>query len=436
MKAAVTQNAKSLLNIVVDSMDQGLLVVSADLTVPILSVRATELIDLPRSFADNPPPFPEILAYQVKVGAITAAYMKSSINTFILQGDQMTETHTYTRKTATGRWLDVHTTPLPQGGFVRTFTDQTERHTIAAAKEQSENNYRSLFENAAVGIYRSGVDGIPLRINPELVALIGYRDEEHMLRDLADVATECYVDSKRLNKFREILHRDGRITEFESEVYRHPNRERIWVSESAWVVRDEDGNNAGYEGTVVEVTERKKLESLINHAAHHDALTGLPNRASFNQMLDDAMASRKQFFLAYLDLDGFKAVNDTYGHGLGDDLLVAIASRFRNSLRVEEPVFRMGGDEFAIILFSDDLDQANKTLSRLVTAIEVPFRLGEILVEIGFSAGIAASDPSVRPLDILHQADIGLYRAKEVDGSAISYEGPITPAVEQFRNSA
>jgi hypothetical protein len=120
----IDNDADEHLNIAFNSMDQGLIVVRADLTVPILNVRATELADCPRGFADTRPNFREILAYQVESGAISQAYMDSSINDFILRGDELVETHSYTRKTASGRWLDVRTTPLPDGGFLRTFAAQ------------------------------------------------------------------------------------------------------------------------------------------------------------------------------------------------------------------------------------------------------------------------------------------------------------------------
>lgn len=425
---SANQNTIFMLETAFHGMDQGLLVVAADLSVPLLNVRATELIDLPRSFSIDPPTFPEILAYQVEKGAITPSYMKSSINDFIMRGDILTDTHTYTRKTAAGRWLDVRTTPLPQGGFVRTFTDQTERHELAIAKRASDDAYRNLFENAAIGIYQSSADGKQLRANPELVALNGYHCEQDLLRSVSDIANEWYVEPGRRAKFKEILERDGRITEFESEVYRHLTRERIWISETAWAVRDTDGNVISYGGTVVEITERKKLEQLINHAAHHDGLTGLQNRAKFNQTLSEELANKTPIFLAYLDLDGFKKVNDTYGHGYGDELLIAVAGRFTNVLRSDTAVFRIGGDEFAIIMKDDDPDNIRPTLDRLVGTAERPFQIGDQSVTIGVSIGVAASRPDVSASDFLHLADMALYKSKAIGGSTVSFQGvDVTP---------
>jgi diguanylate cyclase (GGDEF)-like protein/PAS domain S-box-containing protein len=433
---SASPDINSLMDVVVGNMDQGLLVVSADLSVPILNVRATELIDLPLSFATDPPTFPEILAYQVEIGAITPAYMKSSINDFILRGDVLTETHTYTRKTATGRWLDVRTTPLPQGGFVRTFTDQTERHEVSEAKKRSENAYQALFENAAIGIYRSSADGRQIRANPELVALNGYHNENDLLRGVSDIGKEWYVDPNRRAQFAEAMNRDGRVTEFESEVYRHLTRERIWISETAWVIRNEVGEIVNYEGTVTEITERKKIELMINHAAHHDELTGLQNRARFNKVLANSLESGKPFALAYLDLDNFKHVNDTYGHGCGDQLLISVSKRFVNALGNEDGVFRIGGDEFAIILTGSDLIHARLSIDRLIAATKTPFQIDQVTVEVGVSVGVAHSTQGLQASDILHSADLELYRAKAVTGSAASFVESIPASEETFRHSA
>ncbi|MFT6456139.1 MAG: diguanylate cyclase (GGDEF)-like protein/PAS domain S-box-containing protein [Yoonia sp.] len=414
------------LNVALNSMDQGLMVVRADLTVAIFNVRAAELADCPRSFADTRPTFHEILAYQVETGAISQAYMDSSINDFILHGDTLVETHMYTRETASGRWLDVRTRPLPDGGFVRTFTDQTERHAISLAKQQSDGAYRALFENAAVGIYRASADGQLLRVNPALLALHGYHSEDDILRVGKNFAAEVHVDANHLASYGALLQNEGLVTDFESEIYRHLTRERIWISESTWLILDQDGETIGYEGTVVEITERKRLEALIKHAADHDAMTGLPNRARFNQVFNENLGGETPFHLAYLDLDGFKIVNDTYGHLLGDDLLTAAALRFTNVMSVEEPVFRMGGDEFAIILYENDPTFVRKALERIIDTLMQPFQLGDTAVEIGVSIGVTKSVANSTASEILHWADIGMYRAKDIKGSAIVFQEPET----------
>ncbi len=402
-------------------MDQGLIVVRPDLSVAALNVRATELADCPANFAQLRPNFRKILEYQVKTGAISQSYMDSRINEFALQGDTLRETHTYTRKTQSGRWLDVRTTPLPDGGFVRTFTDQTERHAIAEAKRQTDDAYRALFENAAIGIYRCSLDGHLLRANPELVAMHGHHTEEDLLRFGETLAEEIHVDFTRFRDFLDLLARDGRVTDFEVEIYRHLTRERIWISKSAWAIFDAEGEVAGYEGTVVEITERKRIEALVQHAADHDAMTGLPNRAKFQKCLDEAMAKDATFHLAYLDLDKFKSINDTYGHCVGDAVLAAVAQRFAGAVPAQDPVFRMGGDEFAIILYLSDPVEARRALERVIRTLDDPIQLHDLTVTIGVSVGAMKSRGDTAASQILHSADMSMYRAKAISGSALMF---------------
>ena len=134
---------------------------------------------------------------------------------------------------------------------------------LIEAQEQlrvAERDLRQIWENAAEGIYRSSPEGRQLRANPALVRLNGYHTEEEMLRSVNDIAREWYVDPTRREEFKRQLRQHGRIVNFESEIYRHKTRERIWVSENAWEVRGADGTLLCYEGTVRDVTERRIAE--------------------------------------------------------------------------------------------------------------------------------------------------------------------------------
>ena len=114
--------------------------------------------------------------------------------------------------------------------------------------------------------------------------------EADMLAQVNDIARQWYVDPNRRNEFATLMNRDGRTTDFISEVFRHKTRDRIWVSESAWLVRDKEGNPAYYEGMVVDATERRRTEAEIAHLALHDMLTRLPNRTLFLNTLTAALA--------------------------------------------------------------------------------------------------------------------------------------------------
>jgi PAS domain S-box-containing protein len=148
----------------------------------------------------------------------------------------------------------------PPERFLGTLTDVTALVEAWADVRRAEASYRSLFENAAHGMYRSSPEGKQLRANPALVRLNGYADEAEMLAAVNDIGTEWYVDPGRRDAFKRLVETDGRVRNFESEIYRHKTRERIWISESAWVVRGQDGRVLYYEGMVEDITERKRVE--------------------------------------------------------------------------------------------------------------------------------------------------------------------------------
>lgn len=131
------------------------------------------------------------------------------------------------------------------------------------ALRAAEQDYRAIFENAVEGIYRSSLDGHQLRANPALVKLNGYASEEELLASVNDIATEWYVERQRRDEFKRALEAYGTVTEFESEIFRHKTRERIWISETARLVRDAQGNPLYYEGTVQDITARKRAEASL-----------------------------------------------------------------------------------------------------------------------------------------------------------------------------
>jgi PAS domain S-box-containing protein len=148
--------------------------------------------------------------------------------------------------------------------FTGTVIDVDEAIRTREALRAAELSYRDIFENAAEGIYRSNPEGRQLRANPALVRLNGYESESQMLEAVRDIAREWYVEPTRRDTFKQLLHQHGRIAAFESEVYRHRTRERIWITENAWLVRDMNGQPLYYEGTVQDITERKRAESAMH----------------------------------------------------------------------------------------------------------------------------------------------------------------------------
>ena len=187
----------------------------------------------------------------------------------------------------------------------------------------------------------------------------------------------------------------------------------------------DQGKVLGFFAVTTDITEHKLAEERIQRVAHHDSLTGLPNRMLFNDRLDQAISLAKrdsrQFALLYLDLDRFKPVNDSLGHTAGDDLLQAVAARIRQQVRESDTVARVGGDEFNVIL--PDIarrEEAETVAKKIIAALAAPFQLGSRTqrVDIGASIGIALYPTDARDADALVKAaDAAMYSAKQVGSS-------------------
>jgi len=187
----------------------------------------------------------------------------------------------------------------------------------------------------------------------------------------------------------------------------------------------EHGQVLGCFGVITDITEHKLAEERIQRVAHHDSLTGLPNRLLFNDRLDQAISLAKrdsrQFALLYLDLDKFKPVNDTLGHTAGDELLKSAAVRIRHQVRESDTVARVGGDEFTVILPDIARREDMETVARkIIAALAAPFQLGSQGrgIEIGTSIGIAVYPTDGRDADALVKvADAAMYSAKQAGSS-------------------
>ncbi|PPQ40090.1 PAS domain S-box-containing protein/diguanylate cyclase (GGDEF) domain-containing protein [Rhodoblastus acidophilus] len=184
-----------------------------------------------------------------------------------------------------------------------------------------------------------------------------------------------------------------------------------------------DGKATTSIGVGIDVTERREAEQRLTHAANHDALTGLPNRALFRTRLEEALARARRgirFALLCLDLDRFKEVNDTLGHPVGDRLLVAAAARLRAELRETDTLARLGGDEFAIIQCCLlDPQEASSLARRVINILSAPFEIDGQKIVVGVSIGIALSpEDSGEAESLLSAADMALYGAK-ADGRGV-----------------
>ncbi len=272
------------------------------------------------------------------------------------------------------------------------------------------------------------MDGQYISANPALARLYGYSTPTELTAHLIDIEHQLYVEPNRRAEFVRLLQENDAVSEFESQIYRKDGS-LIWISENARTIRDTTtGEVLYYEGRVEDITDRKLAKEQLRERAFFDPLTGLPNRALFMERLSQTVELAKcypdyRFAVLFLDLDRFKVVNDSLGHLVGDQLLVAIARRLEHCIRVEDTVARLGGDEFTILLQAiDDVNQATLVAERIHQQLNAPFHLDGHEIFTGVSIGIVMSrevrqgicciTDYDRPEDLLRDADTALYRAK------------------------
>lgn len=292
---------------------------------------------------------------------------------------------------------------------------------IRNAQFMLETEYRSLFENAVCGIYRDRIDGTPVRSNPALVAFNGYKSEAEYKQVVSVAHGSWYVDPTRSAEFERLIKTKAGVKDFVSEVYRHRTREKVWITENAWYVRNESGDPIFIEGTIQDATERISTMEIIERQANLDSLTGIASRTQFLRALEAQIKSGKQGCTVYsIDLDRFKEINDIYGHATGDFVLKALATKLQSLVQSDGLVARLGGDEFAILQSSVVSDvQVSELSAKIVMSMSEPILLNGHNLLVGASIGIATFPTQGENAEaLLGNADLALYKAKKSGGNA------------------
>jgi diguanylate cyclase (GGDEF)-like protein/PAS domain S-box-containing protein len=317
-----------------------------------------------------------------------------------------------------GRTVHAINHPIGGGGWVTTHEDITEQSNAQIELEETRAFLKTVIDHVPAAILvKDAKDLRYVLLNRAGQTFFGLSPEQV----IGKTAHECFAPELA----DLLLEREKALLETGQPLPRHeypiqtPTHGPRHVTMDTLVVRGADGMPKYLFTALIDVTERKQTEAQIVYIAHHDLLTGLPNRTFFMAKIEEAGARLRRwqqpFTVLILDLDRFKIVNDSLGHPAGDALLKETAARLKSSLRETDVLARIGGDEFAIIQVgeTDPREGARALAERVVEIIRAPYDIDGNAVTIGTSIGIAmAPEDGTEPNELIKKADLALYRTK------------------------
>lgn len=269
---------------------------------------------------------------------------------------------------------------------------------------QDPDALRSLVANLREGIYISDMRGNVLDANPAFFHLLGVRGLEDLQ---AYGANEMVVDpAKRLAQL-DLVERDGFVRDFELQLLR-PDGAILTVLDTMYAIREEESGETIYHGLLVDITQRKQLEEGLRQQSVRDPLTGCYNRRHLADLDAQLSESDESWGCLFIDIDHFKQYNDDYGHQMGDNMLIRMSRFLMRQVRAEEPVVRVGGDEFVIVLRGATEAQADMVVQRM--------RLAALrTAPVPFSLGMAIREPSESLTSTINRADQNLLAVRVIE---------------------
>lgn len=418
----------------VENMSHGLAMFDADEHMIICNGNYISIFCLDAEIVRPGIRFFDILQHSVDIGV--ASHSAEELYAIRKPYIDQAKPSTYEETLSDGRIVNISHRPLASGGWVSIYEDITEQRRAEQELKEQHRRFDAALANMSQGLLMYDSDGRLIVRNERFLELyhvtpadiplgMGHRDALEQLVRLGLYA-EIDIDSE-ISKTAACL----QAGEMRS-TYRHLADGRTLL-----VVR-RPMSGGGWVATFDDVTERRRVEERMTHLAHHDTLTNLPNRSMFRERLDQALDEATDLAIFSLDLDRFKAVNDSWGHPAGDWLLKCVAERLQRCLRNEtDVVARFGGDEFVIIQSNTKgAGDAEKLARRIVDIIGRPFRDKSRDMHIGISLGIALFPNDGRDADtLLKNADMALYRAKSEGRNVYRFFEPGMDAMVRARRA-
>jgi diguanylate cyclase (GGDEF)-like protein/PAS domain S-box-containing protein len=299
---------------------------------------------------------------------------------------------------------------------ILTGIDMTERREAEAGRREAEARFRQAFVNASIGMCLVDLTGRFLQVNPALCAMLDYTEADLVG---ATVMRVTHPDDVEKSVAAIEACRSGQIsTHADEKRYVRSDGAVVWARLATSIVRGDAGEALYLVSTIEDVTARRAAVEALTHQALHDSLTGLPNRALLldRLRLSQARLARTPSVNAvlFIDLDGFKSINDGLGHDVGDQVLVKIAARLRQAVRPSDTVARLGGDEFVVLCEGlNDPQSADEISTRLERAVSKPLNIAQDDIAVTASIGIALVESAeATPDEMIRDADMAMYSAK------------------------
>ncbi|HEX5618116.1 MAG TPA: EAL domain-containing protein [Solirubrobacteraceae bacterium] len=343
----------------------------------------------------------------------------SALQRLSLHDERFAITVRLRRADGSWRWADAQLLAVRDNGVLAeihaTIRDVHARAEAERAKADAEARFRTAFEEAPIGMAIASIDGRFLQVNHALCAITGREQEE-----LEGTPLVRLLHPEDREDEAEALARLARGTGTAARGERrwlHAAGKIVWASLNATLVRDAAGVPQHILLQVQDVTERRRYESELRYLADHDPLTGLLNRRAFAHELEEHIEHVRRYgptgAAMVLDLDHFKNINDTLGHGTGDELIVALASALRHQLGPRVAIARLGGDELALLIPDGDVREIADEILEIVRGQRVASPSGR-LRSVSASIGVAGFDEAgLNAEDVLANADLAMYEAKE-----------------------
>ncbi|MCF8167383.1 MAG: PAS-domain containing protein [Rhodoferax sp.] len=403
-----------------DVLPQGVSVIDKDLRLILWNKRFQEILDFPQSLVHRYALFEDFIRYNAQRGEYGPGNPEDQVQAQVALARKF-ETHRFERNLTGGGTVQVEGFPFKFGGsiygFVTIYSDVTEAKRTESQLIRQRDIMKTVIENFPGAISLFDADLKMAACNEQFKSLLDM--PEHLFAK----STVHFEDLIRFNANRgEYGPGDAeqltlQITERARNFTAHRiERERPggqWLE-----IRGTPIPSGGFVTSYIDITERKKAEERIRVLALQDTLTGLPNRLHLNdqveQALERAASTSRQFALLFLDLDGFKRVNDTHGHDIGDVLLIHVAKSLKKAVHETDVVARLGGDEFVVLLQDiADKETVASIAEKIVNTIAEPCTLEGIEVKIGTSVGIAIYPKNGTSREVLLKvADHAMYEVK------------------------